>query len=281
MTPPPALACRACHVANRAGRRFCASCGAPLAVPCAGCGFENEAGERFCGGCGAEVGGAAPAPRQPAAAARHAAAPVAAPAPPASDAAERRQLTVMFCDLVDSTSLSTRVDPEDSARPDALLPGARRGPDRPLRWLHRALHGRRDPGVLRLPARARGRRRAVRAGGAGHRRGVRRPRGRGAPGGRHRAGGGGRPGRRRCLGGADRGGRDAQPGRAAASAGAPGPDRHLADHPSICCMGASTSRRWERTRSRGSPSRCRSSRSRARATPRAASRPAAGPGWPR
>ena len=27
--------------------------------------------------------------------------------------AERRQLTVMFCDLVGSTALSTRLDPED------------------------------------------------------------------------------------------------------------------------------------------------------------------------
>ncbi|HLK92668.1 MAG TPA: adenylate/guanylate cyclase domain-containing protein, partial [Polyangia bacterium] len=29
--------------------------------------------------------------------------------------AERRQLTVMFCDLVDSTPLATRLDPEDTA----------------------------------------------------------------------------------------------------------------------------------------------------------------------
>src|SRR5208283_4184544 len=35
-----------------------------------------------------------------------------ATAPPA-DAAERRQLTVMFCDLVGSTALSARLDPED------------------------------------------------------------------------------------------------------------------------------------------------------------------------
>src|SRR5215472_8305308 len=28
-------------------------------------------------------------------------------------AAERRQMTVMFCDAVDSTALSTRLDPED------------------------------------------------------------------------------------------------------------------------------------------------------------------------
>jgi class 3 adenylate cyclase/tetratricopeptide (TPR) repeat protein len=32
---------------------------------------------------------------------------------PASDAGERRQLTVMFCDLVGSTPMSTRLDPED------------------------------------------------------------------------------------------------------------------------------------------------------------------------
>src|SRR5215470_6471991 len=40
----------------------------------------------------------------------------AAPAPERSSAAteaERRQLTLMFCDLVGSTPLSTRFDPED------------------------------------------------------------------------------------------------------------------------------------------------------------------------
>jgi class 3 adenylate cyclase/predicted ATPase len=51
-----------------------------------------------------------------------AALPGVAPAPPRTaaarmtkpeDAAERRQLTVMFCDLVGSTALSTRLDPED------------------------------------------------------------------------------------------------------------------------------------------------------------------------
>jgi class 3 adenylate cyclase/predicted ATPase len=36
-----------------------------------------------------------------------------APGPPPRDAAERRQLTVMFCDLVGSTALSARFDPED------------------------------------------------------------------------------------------------------------------------------------------------------------------------
>jgi hypothetical protein len=35
------------------------------------------------------------------------------PAGPASPSAERRHLTVMFCDLVGSTQLSARLDPED------------------------------------------------------------------------------------------------------------------------------------------------------------------------
>jgi len=39
-------------------------------------------------------------------------APVAA-VPEPRDAAERRQLTIMFCDLVGSTVLSKRLDPED------------------------------------------------------------------------------------------------------------------------------------------------------------------------
>ena len=41
------------------------------------------------------------------------AAQFAAASPDPLDSAEHRQLTVMFCDLADSTALSTRLDPED------------------------------------------------------------------------------------------------------------------------------------------------------------------------
>src|SRR5215469_7083122 len=41
------------------------------------------------------------------------ASPLATAAPASVGEAERRQLTVMFCDLVGSTPLSTRFDPED------------------------------------------------------------------------------------------------------------------------------------------------------------------------
>ena len=51
----------------------------------------------------AELSGAAPAAPQPTVDAE----------PKLQDAAERRQLTVMFTDLVGSTALSTKLDPED------------------------------------------------------------------------------------------------------------------------------------------------------------------------
>jgi class 3 adenylate cyclase/predicted ATPase len=86
---------------NAATRRFCAQCGAPLPMPCPACGFENEPTAKFCGGCGKPIV-VADAPTT--------AAPSAAPR---TDGAERRQLTVMFCDLVGSTALSARLDPED------------------------------------------------------------------------------------------------------------------------------------------------------------------------
>jgi class 3 adenylate cyclase/predicted ATPase len=47
------------------------------------------------------------------AAAETSAAPSASTGPQPQDAAERRQLTVMFCDLVGSTAVSTRLDPEE------------------------------------------------------------------------------------------------------------------------------------------------------------------------
>jgi hypothetical protein len=95
------MRCPSCMAENAATRRFCAECGSPLPSPCPACGFENEPTARFCGGCGKSLGEVA------------APAPTVVPAPPQIDSTERRQLTVMFCDLVGSTPLSVRFDPED------------------------------------------------------------------------------------------------------------------------------------------------------------------------
>src|SRR5215813_6963507 len=100
--PRSAMQCPACAHENRAERRFCGKCGAALAVLCAACGATNDPGESFCGGCGARLQPAAPT-GSTAAVSPDAALPVG----------ERRQLTVLFCDLVGSTPLAQQLDPEE------------------------------------------------------------------------------------------------------------------------------------------------------------------------
>src|SRR5262249_30646922 len=86
------------------GKKFCGDCGTPLPMRCSACGVANPPGKKFCGDCGATLSNRASA------APAEAAPPL--PAIPVSSA-ERRQLTVLFCDLVGSTALRSRLDPED------------------------------------------------------------------------------------------------------------------------------------------------------------------------
>ncbi|MBV8613225.1 MAG: AAA family ATPase, partial [Acetobacteraceae bacterium] len=93
------MICPRCGTRLRGGPKFCGECGSPLPWRCAACGRENPPGTRFCGECGAAAGAAPGAPR---------------PARPAVPAAERRQVTVMLADLVNSTEIGARLDPEDT-----------------------------------------------------------------------------------------------------------------------------------------------------------------------
>src|SRR5215813_491642 len=116
--------CPSCGRANLAEANFCLHCGTRLPRVCPQCQSVLPPEARFCMGCG------------------HALAAVAYPlSPPTSDStqpvaqqergavqapswavplagssvheAERRQLTVLFCDLVGSTALAGQLDPED------------------------------------------------------------------------------------------------------------------------------------------------------------------------
>jgi TOMM system kinase/cyclase fusion protein len=111
------MQCPQCQCENRAGLRFCAECGAPLPLACPACGFTNEPGEKFCGGCGTPLAGPAAQPTQTAQHPAPSAVQSYQEAPPpvarGTPEAERRQLTVLFCDLVDSTVLSSQLDPEE------------------------------------------------------------------------------------------------------------------------------------------------------------------------
>jgi class 3 adenylate cyclase len=95
--------CPSCHSDTADNSRFCEACGAALFARCSSCGAEIRPGARFCSNCGKKIeSGTSPGP----------ALSPSAPAP-VTASAERRHLTVMFCDLVGSTALSTRLDPED------------------------------------------------------------------------------------------------------------------------------------------------------------------------
>jgi class 3 adenylate cyclase/predicted ATPase len=98
------MECPSCGTANLEGKKFCGDCGTPLPMCCTACGAENPPGKKFCADCGAAL--TIRAPSRPA----EATSPL--PAAPMSSA-ERRQLTVLFCDLVGSTALASRLDPED------------------------------------------------------------------------------------------------------------------------------------------------------------------------
>jgi class 3 adenylate cyclase/predicted ATPase len=71
--------------------------GSARAMRCGRCGLENPTGMRFCGGCGDPLGDEV----------------VAVSALGGHDTAQRRHMTVMFCDLVGSTPLAESLDAED------------------------------------------------------------------------------------------------------------------------------------------------------------------------
>jgi class 3 adenylate cyclase/tetratricopeptide (TPR) repeat protein len=91
------MQCPACGEISHERARFCTACGTSLPIPCPGCNEVNPEGARFCARCGTRLSDASESPAR------------------STPEAERRQLTVMLCDLVDSTPLSGRLDPEDLA----------------------------------------------------------------------------------------------------------------------------------------------------------------------
>jgi class 3 adenylate cyclase len=99
------MRCPTCDHQNRSERRYCARCGAALGPVCAACGAANEPEDKFCGGCGVALPNGAAAPRAALAERRDDRGAV--------PTGERRQLTVLFCDMVGSTPLSQRIDVEE------------------------------------------------------------------------------------------------------------------------------------------------------------------------
>jgi class 3 adenylate cyclase/tetratricopeptide (TPR) repeat protein len=111
--------CPSCGAAVRPDQRFCAACGSRLAKACSGCGSELPQGARFCPDCGTpaadgDAGAAAAGTGATAAATSGRLGPPGAGQEPAAPVAERRLVSVLFCDLVGFTAASAARDAEET-----------------------------------------------------------------------------------------------------------------------------------------------------------------------
>ncbi|MEQ8651250.1 MAG: adenylate/guanylate cyclase domain-containing protein [Kiloniellales bacterium] len=88
--------CAHCGSSVVAGQRFCAACGQPVAQACSACGEDLPEAARFCISCGHKVEGRDPAERALAKPSR-----------------ERRQITVLFIDIVGSVAMLQELELEE------------------------------------------------------------------------------------------------------------------------------------------------------------------------
>ena len=101
------MKCPKCQFENPTGTNFCGMCGRSINEPyiaCPSCGFENNPHTKFCGECGTRLSEHSQLSETHTLQSRY---------DENEPSAERRQLTVMFCDLVGSTDLSGKLDPEE------------------------------------------------------------------------------------------------------------------------------------------------------------------------
>jgi class 3 adenylate cyclase len=101
------MQCLECKYENRLEAKFCGGCGMALEQVCPNCNAVVMLTAKFCDSCGALVGKEEPSPTS----ANRSLSEVHVGR--VVSEAERRQLTVMFCDLVGSTGLAERLDPEE------------------------------------------------------------------------------------------------------------------------------------------------------------------------
>jgi class 3 adenylate cyclase len=110
------MQCTQCRHENPVGARFCNACDARLEALCAACHQVNPPGSRFCNACGqnlAPPASTAPTPRFAAPQTytpSHLAEKILTSRPALTG--ERKQVTVLFADLKDSTELIKDLDPE-------------------------------------------------------------------------------------------------------------------------------------------------------------------------
>jgi class 3 adenylate cyclase/tetratricopeptide (TPR) repeat protein len=109
------MTCSVCGASNPENAKFCGSCGAVLAAVCSRCGEANPPQGRFCLECGAAL--VTPSLESRFASPRAYTPPRLADKIRAGSAeieGARKQITVLFADVAGFTSISERLDPEDT-----------------------------------------------------------------------------------------------------------------------------------------------------------------------
>ena len=100
------MKCPRCQVENDAGARFCEDCGARLEVACPSCGISVTPGKKFCRSCGATLTTESPdrfsSPESYTP--KHLAERILTSK--SALEGERKQVTVLFADLKDSSKAS-------------------------------------------------------------------------------------------------------------------------------------------------------------------------------
>src|SRR4051794_41125526 len=106
------MRCPRCEGENDARLKFCEDCGAPLARGCPHCGAQIGPGKKFCGECGSSLDTppvsrfASPQHYTP----KHLAEKILTSK--SALEGEKKQVTVLFCDIANSTHLAAKVGAE-------------------------------------------------------------------------------------------------------------------------------------------------------------------------
>src|SRR5216684_2302790 len=107
------MKCLRCQSENPSGQKFCGQCGARLAILCPSCNTPNSPDQKFCGECGTKLSQvtsllkfSSPRSYTPA----HLAERILTTR--SAIEGENKQVTVLFCDLANSTTTAERVGHE-------------------------------------------------------------------------------------------------------------------------------------------------------------------------
>lgn len=110
------MRCASCGSNNPEDARYCDQCSAALLAQCSACGSSNRTNAKFCAQCGNALGVPSlpgPLTTEFTSSAKPPPFVLGEPFDERGVQGERRHLSVMFCDLVGSTELASRLDPEE------------------------------------------------------------------------------------------------------------------------------------------------------------------------